>query len=284
MCYGPLMMRRAVVAAFVLFLGACDFGTLDDFSRDEPMVGSSESSVQALKLWKNFEKPDSDLTAAVADIGGIVERAGGRGVQVKIDPLKKEDLGIPSIALDPAAGQGMLIITELDCSLAQIEKLVVATNQAEIIPEQYEKYARSYSTSVQDFLGGAAPDLTWKTAYTVKALSRVYEADLTGGARRVAGAAPGGGAMLVTRTVLDAPARFISGEDADFKQDYQIEAFYETAPKKVTHFYGMWREFRVGSLTSTHDLYITVALGSLIDFDGRLSKVCRDNAPAPKFE
>lgn len=276
--------RAAAIASIVSLAAACDFGTLDDLSLDEAVAGTTETSTQALKLWKAYDKPDDDVKKAAADIAGVVERAGNRPVQVTIDDLTKADVGIPSITRDPTTGQGMLVITELDCSLAQIEKLAVASNQAAIYPGSYDKYKRTYQTPALDFVSSVAPSLVWKTEYTVSLLGRTYEAVLTGGARRVLGAAPGGGAMLLSRTVLDQPARFIAGEDAEFNQDYQLEAYYEIAPAKVVHYYALWREFRVGSLTSSDNLYINVILGNLIDFDVRTGKVCRDNAPVPTFD
>lgn len=267
----------------MLVLG-CDFGTLDDLSQDEAAAGSSETSAQAIALWKSYDASDDEIKKAVAGIEGVIAGAGPRPVQATIDDLTKEQLGIPTITRDPAAAQGMLVITELDCSLDQIEKILVAKNQPEIYPDSYDQYARTYTTSIQDFLSGAAPSVAWKTQYTVSLLERTYEATLTGNAKRVAGAAPGGGTMLLGKTFLDEPARFISGGDAELNQDYQIEAYYEIAPTRVIHFYAMWREFRVSSLTSSHNLYINIVLGNLVDFDVRTSKVCRDKAPAPVFE
>lgn len=267
-----------------LLVCGCDFGTLDDLSQDEAATGSSETSAQAVALWRSYEASDDEIKRAVADIERVIAAAGPRPVQTTIDDLTKEQLGIPTIAHDPATAQGMLVITELDCSLDQIEEILVAKNQAEIYPGSYDEYARTYTTSIQDFLSGAAPSVTWKTEYTVSLLERTYEATLTGGAKRVAGAAPGGGVMLLGRTILDEPARFIAGGDAEFNQDYQIEAYYEVAPTRVIHFYAMWREFRVSSLTSSHNLYINIVLGNLVDFDVRTSKVCRDKTPTPVFE
>lgn len=278
-----MFARVSCVALPLVFIG-CDFGTLDDLAQDEASEGSSEASTQALALWKAYEKPDDEVKRAASDIAGVVERAGGRPVQVTIDDLTKETLGLPAIARDPVQAQGMLVITELDCSLAQIERIVSARNQPEIYPDSYDEYARTYASSIQDFLSGAAPTVGWKTEYTVSLLGRTYEAILTGGARRVTGAAPGNKPLLLSRTVLDQPARFVAGGDAEFNQDYQIEAFYEIAPSRVVHYYALWREFRIGSLSSSDNLYINVVLGSSVDFDVRTSKVCRDGAPAPKFE
>lgn len=284
MCYAKRMLRRAVSAGLAIAIAGCDFGTLDDLSRDEAAEGSAETSVQALALWKAYGQSDEDVKKAVSEVAGVVERAGVRPVQVTIDGLTQKDLGIPTVTRDPALAQGMLLISELDCSLSQVEKLASAKNQSEIYPDSYDKYDRAYQGNIQDFIAGAAPSIVWKTNYTVSLLGRTYEATLTGGARRIAGAAPGGGTMLLSRTALDQPARFIAGSDAEFNQDYQMEAFYEIAPNKVVHYYAIWREFRLASLTSSTDLYINTVLGNSVDFDVRASKVCRDKTPEPKFQ
>lgn len=279
-----MRVRGTIGLCLSMLVCGCDFGTLDDLSQDEAAAGSSETSAQAIALWRSYDASDDEIKKAVANIERVIAAAGPRPVQATIDDITKDQLGIPTITRDPANAQGMLVITELDCSLDQIEKILVAKNQPEIYPDSYDKYTRTYKTSIQDFLSGVSSSVAWKTEYTVSLLERTYEATLTGGAKRVAGAAPGGGVMLLGKTLLDEPARFIAGGDAAFNQDYQIEAYYEIAPARVIHFYAMWREFHVSSLTSSHNLYINIVLGSLIDFDVRTSKVCRDKAPAPVFE
>lgn len=274
-------IAAALLAASIT---GCDFGTLDDLSQDDAVQGSDEVSTQALRLWTTYEKTDDDVKKAVADITGVVDRAGSRPLQVTIDPLTKDNLGVATITRDSATAQGMLIITELDCSMDAITKLVVAKNQPDLYPKTYDAYTRTYQSDVNAFLSNASPTLTWKTDYTATAINRTYKATLTGGARFLPAAAPNGGPILLSRTILDAPATFISGDDAEFNQDYQMEAYYSVAPTKVVHFYALWREFRVASLTSHDNLYINVVLGNLVDFDVRTSKICRDGLkPAPAF-
>jgi len=108
--------------------------------------------------------------------------------------------------------------------------------------------------------------------------------DVLGGARRVAAAAPGSGTLFMARYYFTRPATLVSGDDTEWNQDYQLEAFYEIAPNKVIHFYALWREFRVTTLTSESDFYINLLLGNLVDFDKRTSLVCRDHKVQPKFD
>jgi len=91
--------------------------------------------------------------------------------------------------------------------------------------------------------------------------------------------------VFLDRAYLQEPAVFTAGGgDSAFDQDYQIELYYERAPGRTLHFYALWRQFNISTLTSESDLYVNIVLGNLSDFDDRSSKVCKDNAPAPTFQ
>jgi len=280
--------RVAPVSLLLLVsaLPACDFGTLDDFSSEEAVEGSEETTLQARAVWRFYPRPDDDVRRAIDDIDGVVTRVGAYPVQVKIGDLTKDDLALVGKTTDPGPPQGMLLVSDLDCSLAEAEKLVVAKNQTALYPGLYDTYERNFApgSSIQDYLAGRSRTVVWRTDYTASLLDRTYASNLTGEARRVPGASPRGGDVVLARTVLNEPARFLKGGDAEFNQDYQIEAFYEIEPRKVRHFYALWREFRVSGLTSESDLYVNIVLGNLRDFDVRSSKICRDGAPAASFE
>ncbi len=282
-------MRRHLVAMFALGLVACDFGTLDDLSQDETAEGSEEITAQARAIWNVYDKPDDSVKRAVVDLEGVLrraeERVSDRPLKLKIGDLTPDDLGVIGFGTkDFRAAQGMLVAPELDCTLDQVEKLVVAKNQTEIYPKLYDEYARNYTSNVQDYFARRTSTVTWSTQYTASAIGNTYVATLTGGARRVPGAAPDGKDVLVARTYLNEPARFTTQGDAEFNQDYQIEFYWERQPGKTLHFYGLWREFRIASLTSEADLYVALVLGNLVDFDVRTSKVCKDGAPVARLE
>ena len=280
------MRRLALLAPFaVALLGACDFGTLDSLSEEEAVEGSPEVTEQSRAIWKFYEKGSDDtVKRAIDDVQGVIDRVGPLTIQVKIGDLTKDDLDLVGKTSDPATPQGMLLVADINCSLDQVEKLVVAKNQTELYPGLYDEYKRTFTTSFQDFFSKKSPTITWHTDYTASAVSRTYVAGLTGSARRVPGASPRGGDVVLSRTVLDAPANFISGEDAEFNQDYQIELYFEIEPGKVRHLYALWREFRIAGLTAESDLYVNLVLGNLKDFDVRTSKICRDNNPVATFE
>lgn len=283
-------MRRLGLLLVAALIGACDFGTLDDLNADQAVQGGDELTVQAKKLWNVYDgarpnSSDADVKKAIADIEGVVARAGSLPLTVKINQLAPEDLAVVGMQTkDPAHAQGMLLIKEVGCSLDQLSKLVVAKNQTELYPKLYDTYTRDYTSDVNAFLGGG-PTVTWTTHYQASALSRTYQSTVLGGARRVPNGMPSGAPVFLDRAYLQEPAVFTQGgNDSGFDQDYQIELYYERAPGRTLHFYALWREFHISTLTSESDLYVNIVLGNLSDFDDRSSKVCKDNAPAPTFQ
>lgn len=270
----------------VVALAGCDFGTLDSLSTDVAGQGGSELSVLSRGLLSKYEAgSDADYKALLRDVEGVMQRAidgNGGDSNLKLEPLKPADvadLGLP--ARDVSTAQGMIILTELPCTLAQVEKLAAAKNQPELFPKTYDNYLRTYTSSSDDYFTRKVKTLTWTTDLTATVLSRQYQSDLRGGARFVPGASPTGGDVVLSRTVLVKPATFLKGNDAQFNQDYQIEAFYERSAGKTVHVYALWREFIVGSISSADDLYISIILGNLKDFDVRVGKICREGTPLP---
>jgi hypothetical protein len=114
---------------------------------------------------------------------------------------------------------------------------------------------------------------------------------VTGGARNVTAAMPDGSNVVMARSFLNMPANFTQGGgDSGFSQDYQVELYYENKDPMtgkvsgVTHFYAVWRDFHIGTLNSSYDLYINLILGELQDFDTRSGLVCKNMNPQPAFQ
>jgi hypothetical protein len=279
-----MVWLRAMATVGTLGLSACDFGTLDSLSSDEAANATDEMTTSLRGFFAKYEAgTPEELKAAAAKLPGIVQRTGGIPLQGKVGQITSEDLAsIGFQARDASAVQGLLLLSEIDCPLEKVERLVVARNQTELYPKLYEKYARTFQSSAADYFARKTPTMTWKTAYSAKVGSYAYDAELLGGSRFLPNAAPNGGGLLLARTYLTAPAKFTSGGDnAAFSQDYQMEIYYETAPGRTAHVYGLWREYKAGSLTSSNDLYVSLVLGNLADFDQRTSIVCRNGTPVP---
>ena len=132
----PTTMRPVASLACAALLGlcgllgtGCDFGTLDSLSEESSTAGTDEATLQARALWKFYEKGSDDtVKRAIADVDGVIKGLGELPVQVTIGDLTKDDLELIGKTTDPAAPQGMLLVNDLDCSLDQVTKLVVAKN------------------------------------------------------------------------------------------------------------------------------------------------------------
>ncbi len=280
-----VLAHAAVLASpLLLSLGACDLGTLDSLSSDTTSAGDDETGAAAQWFFANFDKAtDADVVKKMAGLDGVIDRAGtSLPIQVTLPTsLTADDIATVGLrGKDTSALQGMLIVTEIPCALGDIEKLDIATNQSDLYPKLYDTYARAYQSSAADYLARTAPQLRWTTSYKATAISLSYEAVIDGRARFVPNANPHGGGVLIGRSFLTQPAHVLSG-DGEFAQDYQIEVFYERTPGKTTHFYGLWRQFRLNGLTSKAQLYIGFTMGNLVDFDTRSGIICKNHSPVP---
>jgi hypothetical protein len=85
------------------------------------------------------------------------------------------------------------------------------------------------------------------------------------------------GPFLITRTWLPAPATFSATSTSSFKQDYQLEIFWEQAPGTIFHAYAMWREIRDGgfNLTLEDNGFLNLVLDNLVSWDDKTAVLCK---------
>jgi hypothetical protein len=285
-----LFSLRSVIAwsavSALLVLPGCDFGTLESLSQDQAADAPTEVSVAARSFWLGYSDQEADVAKLTADIENILQRAGGTNLQAKISNLQAGDTTNVGLGMNNAPiAAGMLLVSEITCTLEDIEKLVIATNQDKLYPDTYDAYKRTYLTSEPDYLSRKTEEVKWQTDLTASLLSRQYESLLNGGNHYFKAAGPGGKPMFFSRTFLTKPATFLkNGEGADFNQDYQIELYWERTPGHTAHFYAVWREFKMGTITSDSALYQSLVLGNLADFDKRTGLICQNKSPAATFD
>jgi len=183
---------------------------------------------------------------------------------------------------DPATAQGIIVFAEIGCPLEQVEKYVIAKNQMALYPEVYTKYSRVYTTDAASYLSRATPRLGWTTEYGAELPNATtYDATILGGARWIKGT-PGAigpdGPILLARTYFPAPGR-VAQEGKHWRQDYQMEAYYEREPGKTVHLYGLWRDFDLG-YTMDDNTAVKFMSSNLIEFDRRTTKLCAAGTPA----
>jgi hypothetical protein len=200
-------------------------------------------------LWDHFDDVETDaLSAGIINLHAAID--GESRVDVtdgSISNLSGEQLasfGMDDEDSSRAYGIYMANLVE-GCSLEDIEYLTYAADQDVLHPGTYVSYDREYTTDVDAYLAGDEELLTWLTTYEVSGFASDYIASLDGWLRRVPEVdtvSTPYGPVLLSRAVLTEPAFFSGSDERALYQDYQMEIYYERAPKEILHFYVIWRD------------------------------------------
>ena len=230
---------------------------------------------------------DPDVAAKIVQLEKLVAASKADGalpVQVRIDTLTPAALSAIQLSspMDPARAPGVAVVTEVTCTLDQIEKLVIARNQSELYPQVFDAYTRTYTSSSDDYFARRAPTLSFGIAYSATTGGARADVELAGDARYVPRASPlSGGAALLVRFYQPRAAVVHGGAGDAWNQDYQTDIYYERAPGTVIHVTALWAEFKLGSSTLENDVVAAFTMGSLVDTDTRTGKICQSGAPVP---
>ena len=117
-------------------------------------------------FWRNHD------TASSAQVGDAVVGLDGNVTAVTADaPIKEivSSLLTADVAwtgrtdVNPALATGMLVVSELGCTLDQVLHLHTAANQASLHPGTYTSFARTFVQNRDDFLSHAIDRLDWIT-------------------------------------------------------------------------------------------------------------------------
>jgi hypothetical protein len=195
----------------------------------------------------------------------------------RLAPEDLKEVGLDTTA-DPSAARGFLLLNPYACTLDKLAEILVAADQPTQYPDVYDYYDRQYQGDRDAFLARDTATLSWKVSMKASLpVSDQYEALLEGALRRIPGAAPGGGEVLVYRSALPSPATFAANSTSYFRQDYQLELYWERAPGEIFHAYGMWREMKVGgfNLTTEDNGMFNILIDNLEKWDDRTEVLCR---------
>lgn len=232
--------------------------------------------------WVNYERADDD------DIADAIEKLHTelQGLD-RSEPIKgtmderltREDLEPVQLQdkNDPATARGFLTATVIACPLEKVEPLIYALNQDELHPGTYDTYARTHTSDLEAYVARKQRTLTWTTDIKATPLpGTTYTERIDGGVRWVA-KTPLGPAFL-SRTVLPEPAKFDDASDY-FRQDYQIELFYERKPGETVHVFGVWREMKVGIFDTEGSVLASIQVDNFVKWDEQLERLCQGKKP-----
>jgi hypothetical protein len=178
------------------------------------------------------------------------------------------------------ASPGLLEASEMPCTLDQIEPLLYDTDQDKIHSGSYDSYARTYTSSLSAYQARTTETLAWTSTYKPDGVS--YQATVNGGLRRIpslgATQSPFGPILLARTWMPKAATGLPSGQE--FKQDYQMEVYYERTPGHTVHTFADWRDINIsydglpGTYGQTNTLYQTLVLSNDVSWDQTIANQC----------
>ncbi len=269
------MSQRLVAAALAFALAGCN--------ATPPALAPEEVDHNLRWFWVHGDSADDATLLDGANKLAVAGKADTRTAPLKgqmRERLVAADLAPVGLeAQDPSTARGLIVVNLFDCTLDKLERILIALDQQAQYEGVYDSYARRYTSDADAYLGRGASRLTWEV--DVKAslpIADTYTSALRGGVRRVPGPADGAtkGDFLVARTWLTAPATFAETSTSWFRQDYQVEVFWEQAPGRIFHGYGMWRDIKVGGfgLTIEDNGLVNIVLDNLVKWDDETAKLC----------
>jgi hypothetical protein len=271
-------MRVAFASLVVLTASAC-------LNNTPPPAAPDRLDENVKWFWDNSPTATDDELVVGANKLQVAGKADSftQALKSQMARLEKTDLTVVGLQdqNDPSLARGLLVVNEYACTLDKLQKILEAQAQDTLYTGVYDSYDREFSNDQAAFAADTAATLDWNI--TLKASLPVndsYTSHLKGGLRAVTPTSAQGsttGRFIVARTVLPAPAEFGSGSTSYFKQDYQIEIFFEQTPGTIFHAYGMWREMKVGgfNLTTEDNGLINIVLDNLVKWDDTTVDLCK---------
>lgn len=270
--YPPSPMRR-----FALLVSFCFVACLD---QTPPETAPEEVDANLKWFWVNGDDADDALLIDGASKLAVAGKADTRTAPLKGQMRNRLETGdLVKFGLEnnePANARGVILVNLFDCSLDKLETILSAKDQKAQYEGVYESYDRTFTVSDPEAFNSKSVDrINWDIAMRVALpLGDVYDSNVKGGLRRVKGGANGD--FIIARTYLTAPATFMNPNTTSyFKQDYQIEVFWEQSPGRIFHAYGMWREIKTYDLTIEDNGFLNIVLDNLKKWDDGTQDLCK---------
>lgn len=269
-------MSRGIPFIAALLLAACN-GT-------PPSLAPEEVDANLRWFWVNGDVADDATLIDGANKLAVAGKADSRTAPLKgqmRERLTSADLvNVGLEANDPSTARGLIVVNLFDCTLDKLQGILIAQDQATQYPDVYKSYVRTYTSDLEAFTSGSKATLGWDVdLQAALPVDDVYASLIRGGVRRVTAPTDGPtkGPFLVTRTYLTAPATFGASSTSWFKQDYQVEVFWEQSPGRIFHAYGMWRDIKVGGfgLSIEDNGFLNIVLDNLVAWDDRTAELCK---------
>ena len=236
-------------------------------------------------LYPNWETAsDSELAARFVELGGAATPVTvGNPLKGRLGKLGPHSIAPYNLSpRDISKADGLFLFNAFHCTLPQLEKILIAKEQDTLFPDSYVGYQKIYETNIDDYKARKTNILHWQSNLTANKVVATLEETLEGGVRFIPDqgkAKTPWGAALVAWTLMPNPAK-LNDPDYFWRQDYQIEMYYERSPNEIVHAYGMWREVYVTSFfDSTTDGFVDRVTDALIQWDTQTEANCAAGKP-----
>ena len=202
--------------------------------------------------------------------GTVTQVSADAPLKALIGPLSAADVAVTGRDdVKPGKAQGMLVVTDIACTIEQVEAIHTAPNQHQLHPGSFATYLRTYGKSRDDFLARKFAKLDWVTDVT----GDYGDGRLIEAVRRApdlgAKLSPFGRALF-GRSWLEAKA---SG--ADWSQDYEVDIYLQRSPGRVVHMLAVWRQASFSGFDTDSALLQNVMMSSFVTWDKEIEKHCK---------
>ncbi len=226
-------------------------------------------------LYRNYATASDErmAEAVVALAGSVTAVTADNPFKGLIGSLKAGDNAVVGrTGVDPTKTVGMMVVTEFNCKLAQVEKIHSAADQNALHPSAYTAYKRTFRQSRDEYLARKFNQLDWDTELTSDYASEKLDGSLRFIADLGKAKSPYG-AALVSRTWLKENAVAVASA-TEWQQDYQVEAYFERTPGKVVHLFAVWRQAQFMGLSNESTTLQNLQFGGFVDWDKEVEKAC----------
>ncbi len=260
-CSGPLRLA----AVLLLFAVASSLAACGTDTAPKKITNVSKW------FWRNYDTAtDAEIADAFVQLNGVVTPVtADEPMQVLVPRLDNDDVALVGrTGVDASKAVGMLVVTDIKCTIAQVEKIHTSGEPNAVHPGAYKSYVRTFVQDRDEYLAGKFTRLDWKTELE----SDYAKEKLDGSIRHVrdlgADASPFG-VVLLSRTVLTEPA-----VGTDWPQDYQIDAYYERKPGRVVHLFAVWRQADFSGLSTENSFLQDIQMDGFVDWDKEIETAC----------
>lgn len=245
-------------------------------------VAEAPKEIDALLhyFWDEFESSPAVIDGAVTNLHAALggdDLANRKDGELKdLEQAEIADLPVTRIGAPNASdASGFFMGRKFTCDFPQLEKISYWLDQKSLYSDDYEKYSRVHTSSLDAYLQRQTDTLTWDSMYTTKISTATFEAKNTNSMRYLPG--PSGlGPVLLRRSWLPEAAGASGGS---FGQDYQLEIYYRRGDGAIVHAYGVWRDMTVGGITDDQDFFASVMIDQMDKWDSKTETLCKEGRP-----